>query len=149
MRAMMFSFHKILLLICLLLVAVLSVAGAAEQGPTAKETEAVAAAKVFLSMVDRGEYVQSWEQASSLFAERIPKEDWVEGISRFRPTFGAVQERTLKGSHFARSLPGAPDGEYVLILFTSTFEQKVSAVETITMMLDVDKQWRAAGYYIE
>ncbi len=114
-----------------------------------KEAAAVAAAEEFLVLVDQGEYVKSWEQASSLFAERIPKEDWVEGISRFRPTFGEVQSRVLKGSHLAKSLPGAPDGEYVLILFTSVFEKKATAVETITMMLDTDKQWRAAGYYIE
>jgi len=134
------------LLVFLLLLAASGVSLAADQD---KEAVAVAAAEEFLVLVDQGEYVKSWEQASSLFAERIPKEDWIEGISRFRPTFGAIKERTLKGSHLARSLPGAPDGEYVLILFTSVFENKATAVETITMMLDTDKQWRAAGYYIE
>ena len=134
------------LLVFLLLLAASGVSLAADQD---KEAAAVAAAEEFLVLVDQGEYVKSWEQASSLFAERIPKEDWIEGISRFRPTFGAIKERTLKGSHLARSLPGAPDGEYVLILFTSVFENKATAVETITMMLDTDKQWRAAGYYIE
>ena len=114
-----------------------------------KEDAAVASARLFLEMVDRGEYAESWAQASSLFAERIPKEEWIEGISRFRPTFGTVQERVLKGSHVTRSLPGAPDGEYVLILFLSVFEKKASAVETITMMLDDDGRWRTAGYYIE
>jgi len=134
------------ILVLLLLLVLPCVSAAAEQD---KAAAAVAAAKEFLVLVDQGEYVKSWEQASSLFAERIPKEDWIEGISRFRPTFGEVQERTLKGSHLTKSLPGAPDGEYVLILFTSIFEKKATAVETITMMLDTDKQWRAAGYYIE
>lgn len=145
MNASALRFFPALLVFLLLLV----LPGASLATDQDKEAAAVAAAHEFLTLVDQGEYLKSWEQASSLFAERIPKEDWIEGISRFRPTFGAIKERTLKGSHLARSLPGAPDGEYVLILFTSVFEEKASAVETITMMLETDKQWRAAGYYIE
>ena len=137
---------KVLLLVSVFLFSSSLGSVAAEQDV---EAIAVAAAEEFLILVDQGEYVKSWEQASSLFAERIPKEQWVEGISRFRPMFGAIKQRTLKGSHLAKNLPGATSGEYVLILFTSVFELKDSAVETITMMRDVDGQWRAAGYYIE
>jgi hypothetical protein len=45
-------------------------------------------------------------------------------------------------------LPGAPDGEYVVIQFESSFEKKKSAVETVTPMLEKDGKWRVSGYYI-
>ena len=47
------------------------------------------------------------------------------------------------------SLPGAPDGEYVVIQYATTFENKKSAIETITPMLDGDGKWRVSGYYIK
>ena len=43
----------------------------------------------------------------------------------------------------------SPDGQYVVIQFTSSFENKKSAIETITPMLDPDGQWRVSGYYIK
>lgn len=47
------------------------------------------------------------------------------------------------------SLPGAPDGEYVVIEFESSFEHKKSAIETVTPMNDKDGKWRVSGYYIK
>jgi len=44
--------------------------------------------------------------------------------------------------------PGAPDGEYVVIQYDSSFENKTEAVETVTPMLDPDGVWRVSGYYI-
>ena len=46
-------------------------------------------------------------------------------------------------------LPGAPDGQYVAIQFTTPFENKRVAVETITPMLEDDGDWRVAGYFIK
>ncbi len=46
-------------------------------------------------------------------------------------------------------MPGAPDGEYVVIQYDSSFEHKQAAVETVTPMLDKDGKWRVSGYYIK
>ena len=64
-------------------------------------------------------------------------------------TRGALKSRTLKSATFARTLPGAPDGEYVVIQYETAFENKAAAVETITPMLDKDGSWRISGYYIK
>jgi hypothetical protein len=45
-------------------------------------------------------------------------------------------------------LPGAPDGQYVVIQFETSFENKHNAVETVTPMLEPNGQWRVSGYYI-
>lgn len=60
-----------------------------------------------------------------------------------------MMSRELKSKQYATSLPGAPDGEYVVIQFKTAFENKKSVVETITPMLDKDKKWRVSGYFIK
>jgi hypothetical protein len=44
---------------------------------------------------------------------------------------------------------GPPDGEYVVIQFETSFENKKSAIETVTPMLDQDGKWRVSGYFIK
>ena len=57
--------------------------------------------------------------------------------------------RALKSETRAAELPGAPDGEYAVLQFESTFEKKKNAIETVTPMRDVDGSWRIAGYFIK
>jgi ribosomal protein S17E len=52
-------------------------------------------------------------------------------------------------SQESSSLPGAPDGKYVVMSFKTSFEHKKSAVETVTFMLDKNGKWSAAGYFIK
>jgi len=66
-----------------------------------------------------------------------------------RDPLGAMVSRKLKSATYAKTLPGAPDGEYVVIQYETSFEHKQSAVETITPMLDKDGKWRVSGYFIK
>jgi hypothetical protein len=60
-----------------------------------------------------------------------------------------VKARKVKSATFTRTLPGAPDGEYVVIQFESQFENKAAAIETVTPMHDKDGVWRVSGYFIK
>jgi len=62
---------------------------------------------------------------------------------------GKIVKRKLKSTQFTHTLPGSPDGEYVIIQYETSFEHKKSAVETVTPMLDKDGNWRVSGYYIK
>jgi hypothetical protein len=55
----------------------------------------------------------------------------------------------LKSKQYAEELPGAPDGEYVVIEYETSFERKKNGTETITLMKDTDGEWRAAGYFVK
>jgi hypothetical protein len=57
--------------------------------------------------------------------------------------------RKLSSARNARSLPGAPDGNYVVMQFDTNFSNKKSAVETVTFVQEKDGKWKAAGYYIK
>ncbi|GAB4332491.1 MAG: DUF4019 domain-containing protein [Desulfobulbaceae bacterium] len=110
---------------------------------------ALAAAEDFLALVDTARYAESWDEAATFFKAQVPRDEWVRQISSLRPAFGKVLERRLKSARRETSLPGAPDGLYIVIQYDTTFENKRKAVETITPMRENDGQWRVSGYYIK
>jgi len=115
----------------------------------AKEAAAVEAAKIWLTLIDHGKYDDSWEAAAAYFKGAITKERWQQTLTAVRKPLGALVSRELKSKTYAQSLPGAPDGEYVVIQFNTSFGNKKSAIETVTPMLDADGIWRVSGYYIK
>ena len=108
----------------------------------------VESATAWLELVDAGEYAKSWETAARYFKNAVTEEQWKQALSSARRPLGEVRSRKLKSRQYATSLPGAPDGEYVVIQFESSFENKRSAVETITPMREADGKWRVSGYFI-
>ena len=110
---------------------------------------AVTASNAWLSLVDEENYAESWNQAASLFKAAVPKEQWQTMVKAVRGSLGKVVARKLKSKQYTKTLPGAPDGEYVVIQYETTFENKKSAVETVTPMLDKDGKWGVVGYYIK
>ena len=113
-----------------------------------KTQPAMAASDSWLKIVDAGNYAQSWDEASSVFKAAVTQKDWERQIKTVRDPLGAVVSRKIKGAQYTTSLPGAPDGEYVVIQYDSSFANKKSAVKTVTPMLDKDAKWRVSGYFI-
>ena len=113
-----------------------------------KERLAGKAALAWLSLVDTGEYEKSWEQASLLFRKQVPARQWKTAITSVRTPLGKLVSRKLKSTQFTTTLPGAPDGEYVVIQYDCSYEKKKSAVETVTPMREEDGSWKVSGYYI-
>jgi predicted SnoaL-like aldol condensation-catalyzing enzyme len=119
------------------------------QADQAAEKGAITASVVWLSLVDQGKYLESWDQASELFKAAVTKEQWQSSLKAVRPPLGKMLERKLKSKQYTKTLPGAPDGEYVVIQYETSFEKKKSAIETVTPMLDKDGKWKVSGYYIK
>ena len=113
------------------------------------EAGALTAAETWIALVDNGQYAESWDEAAGFFRGAVPKEQWLQTMNAARKPFGKNISRKLKSKHYKTSLPGAPDGEYVVIQFKASFENKKSAIETITPMLDKDGTCRIAGYYMK
>jgi hypothetical protein len=113
------------------------------------EKAAVTASGAWLSLVDEGNYAESWNQASALFKGAVTKDRWQQSLKAARAPLGKLMVRKLKSKQYTKTLPGAPDGEYIVIQYETTFENKKSAVETVTPMLDKDGKWRVSGYYIK
>jgi hypothetical protein len=128
------------------LAVVLGVAGIGYSGET--EDEAVEVAEKWLELVDAGKYGESWRTAASLFRGAVTESQWQAALEGSRTPLGAIKSRRVKSATFATELPGAPDGEYVVIQFEASFESRASAIETVTPMKDKDGEWRVSGYFI-
>ena len=120
----------------------------ATQSMQKPEALAQKSAEAWLALTDSGKYAESWEEAASVFKSNVGKDQWVTMVGQVRKPLGKVVSRTFKSAKYTTSLPGVPDGQYVVIQFTTSFENKKDAVETITPMLDKDGKWRVAGYFI-
>jgi hypothetical protein len=114
-----------------------------------KEKAAVDDSKEWLKLVDEGKYPESWDEAAQYFKNVVSKEQWKASLESVRSPLGKVLARNLKSKKYTKTLPGAPDGEYVVIQYDTSFENKQHAIETITPMLDKDGKWRVSGYYIK
>jgi hypothetical protein len=112
------------------------------------EDLAQAAAESWLKLTDAGDPGASWEQAARLFKGAVTKEQWAQALAGVRPPLGKVVSRQLKSRQYSEKVPGAPEGKYVIIQYETTFENKRSAVETVTPTLDPDGVWRVSGYFI-
>lgn len=106
-------------------------------------------AESWLALVDSAKYADRWQEAASLFKTHVTKDQCSSMIAATRDPLGKLVSRKLKSAQYTTTLPGAPDGEYVVIQFDTSFGHKQSAVETITPMLDKDGKWRVSGYFIK
>ena len=114
-----------------------------------KETAAVSAAENWLATVDAGKYAASWKEAAEFFRNAVKPEQWEQSMQAARKPLGKLISRKVRTKIYKTSLPGAPDGEYVIIQFETSFENKKTAIETVTPMMDKDGKWRVSGYYIK
>ena len=114
-----------------------------------KEASAVAVAEKWLTTVDAGEYAASWQEAAEFFRNSVTKEEWEQLMKTGRKPLGELISRKLQSKIYKTSPPGAPEGEYVVIQFATSFKNKKKTIETVTPMIDKDGKWRVSGYYIE
>lgn len=114
-----------------------------------KEKAAITSAEKWLSIVDEGKYIESWKASSDNFKQAIKQDQWEQALQSARKPLGKLVSRKLMSASYTTSLPGAPDGEYVVIQFNTSFEKKNSGIETVTPKMDLDGMWRVSGYYIK
>jgi serine/threonine protein kinase/tetratricopeptide (TPR) repeat protein len=110
---------------------------------------AMSSAEAWLNAIDAGRYSESWKGAAPFFQGAVTEKGWTKSMESFRKPLGSLISRKLKSSQLMTELPGAPDGQYVLMQFETSFTNKKSATETVTFMQEKDGQWRAAGYFIK
>ncbi len=138
-----------LMVLCLVGCGKQSPNGAKFKSNPAAEQAASMSAQVWLDLVDAGSYAKSWEDTAAAFKAAVSQADWEKTARAVRAPLGKMVSRKIKSQQYATALPGAPDGEYVVIQYATTFENKAEAVETVTPMLDKDGQWKVSGYYIK
>jgi hypothetical protein len=119
------------------------------QSSAKPEDLAQTSAQAWLALTDSGKYAESWQEAAAYFKSSVTQSQWISALTAVRKPLGKVVSRKLKSATYTKTLPGAPAGEYVVIQYDTSFENKKDAVETVTPMLDKDAKWRISGYFIK
>ncbi|MCG6923953.1 MAG: DUF4019 domain-containing protein [Acidobacteria bacterium] len=125
-------------------------AGAPNRGRADDEAVAQArtSAKEWLVMLDAQDYDGAWSAAGALLKAAVTQDEWARRMSVTLGPLGKVESRAVRSSEYSTTLPGAPDGEYVVIQFDTSFESRQTALEEVVMRKQPDESWRVAGYRI-
>ncbi len=102
----------------------------------------------WLTVVDDGQYEESWSEAAEMFRAQVSRSEWYSALTAVRSPLGAVLTRSLVQRSEHTNLPGAPEGDYVVLVYRTDFASKSGAQETVTLALSGDS-WRVAGYFIK
>jgi Protein of unknown function (DUF4019) len=115
----------------------------------ARQEAATKSAEAWLALLDQGRYDASWDAAAPYFQRAVEKKTWEQQLSGVRKPLGKTLSRRRQLAESTQSLAGAPDGEYVVIQFATSFENKAEATETVTMMQQQGGGWKVSGYYFK
>lgn len=110
--------------------------------------EAKTAARAWLVLHDRHDFDASWKTAGEMLRAAVVQKEWTARWSVTLGPLGTVGSRGVKSAEYTTTMPGSPDGEYVVLKFDTEFENKQAAVETVILRKEPDGLWRVSGYYI-
>lgn len=114
----------------------------------ADESSRSSAAIAWLNIIDSGNYAESWDKSAPFFKSQVTQAQWEKAIEGVRTPLGKVNSRVELSVKPLTSLPGMPDGEYLIIQFQTDFQNKASSTETVTLSHSKG-QWLAVGYFIK
>ncbi|MEO8206590.1 MAG: M56 family metallopeptidase [Chthoniobacterales bacterium] len=136
----------------LLLVTTLLQIGRAETTEDDKKKDALAATMPWLGIIDRGNYAQSYKDASQLFKKAVTEAKWVDALNKVRKPLGTCLSRKVATQSYQSEVPlpsGTLKGDFVITQFESSFQNLKAAMETVTFEKEADGTWRVSGYYIK
>lgn len=113
-----------------------------------KKVAALKSARIWLELLESGRFSDSYDATSALFQKNVTKEDWKKSMEGVRSPLGKMLSREVIAQRYLTEMPGAPDGEYVVIQFRTSFENKEEAIETITPIME-NGAWKVSGYFIK
>lgn len=102
----------------------------------------------WLALTDRGDAAASWRASGKQFQNAITADKWADALRQVRPQLGEVAERSVQSTQITKNIPGAPDGDYALLVFRTSFAKKTDSSEHVTLQLEADGVWRVVGYFI-
>jgi predicted Ser/Thr protein kinase len=96
----------------------------------------------WLSLMDAGNYAQSWEAGSRSFRWAVTKGDWMEALEKVRRPLGKIISRKLVSTKYSAL------GYRCEAKFDSSFDGLKSTAETVVFTRQWNGEWKPAGYLI-
>ncbi len=123
-------------------------AGPADDPHAAEEQAAERQALGFLGYLDQGRFADSYAYTGMLIRAQLDRDAFAAQIEKTRAGTGALQSRELIDASYTTTVPGAPEGQYVVLHYHASFADRQEAVETVTLAF-AKGYWRVSGYYIK
>ncbi len=101
----------------------------------------------WLLLIDRKNYNSSWDQAAATMKLLVDKKGWNQAMTKLRQPLGSVSARTLKDVRTAQNPPGAPAGDYVVLVYDTKFSGRAGANEMVILIKESDGKWRVMSYF--
>ncbi|MFM5895603.1 MAG: DUF4019 domain-containing protein [Novosphingobium sp.] len=120
------------------------VAAAAASAQSPAETEAVAAARNWLELVDAKDWKASYDLTTNAFRTSNTLDGWTKAALGVHGKFGAARSRELIS---AEETPAPPAGN-VVVKFRATYANKPEGIELLTLVHE-DGAWKVSGIYVE
>jgi hypothetical protein len=126
-------------------------ASEAPRAPTASASEADAAsadsAQAWFSLIGGHDWAAAWRASGALMTSRLTEQLWTAKVEPVRTPLGKVVSRVFQTVIRTATLPGAPDGDYEVLTFRTSFTNKRDATETVVLAHE-GQAWKADGYFI-
>lgn len=142
------SFNRPLMVVSLLLL-ILLIAVPSQAATDGGAQAAQKAALAWLKLVDQGKYKASWHESGAFFQGAMDAARWDQLMQGVRKPLGKTLSRKFVSAQARQTMPGAPDGQYFLLLFKTKFANKKSAEERVTLIQEPKRGWRVVGYFIK
>lgn len=107
---------------------------------------ALESGKTCLALLDNGSYSKAWEGVAATMQSTMSQADFEKGMQNIRAPLGKMISRELKSQQHKTRLPGLSDGDYWVISYATTFENKPDVAETVVLALGQDGNWKVTGY---
>ena len=120
----------------------------ADDPHAAEELAAQRQALGFLGYLDQGRFADSYAYTGMLIRAQLDRDAFSAQIQKTRAGTGALQSRELIDAGYTTTVPGAPEGQYVVLHYHASFANRQDAVETLTLAF-AKGYWRVVGYYIK
>lgn len=104
--------------------------------------------KGWLDLVDKGDYKKSWEEMSSITKNTVKENEWEKILTKTRKSLGAVKMRNIVDVRTATSPKNLPAGNYMVMVYKTSFATKPDANELVTLFLQ-NGQWHVLTYQID
>ncbi len=102
----------------------------------------------FVGYLDHGRYADSYAYTGMLIRAQLDRDAFAKQLEKARAGTGALLSRELIDASYATTVPGAPEGQYVVLHYSASFANRQEALETLTLAF-AKGYWRVSGYYIK
>jgi hypothetical protein len=105
-------------------------------------------AKAWLDIVDKGDYKKSWVEMSTITRNTVKEDEWEKILTKTRKPLGAVKMRNIVDIRTATNPKNLPVGNYVVMVYKTSFAAKPDANELVTLYLQ-NGQWHVLTYQVD